>query len=79
MEQIKKDLQELIMQCDCEDIHSIEDSLDKIDEILNIIDGVTDVDCLADCKIAIMRMQQILREDKENEYYESYVQEYTSD
>lgn len=84
MKGIKKDLEYLFLNCDFTDQYGdycdssqYEDTLERVDEILNIIEGA-DAENLADCKIAIMRMKQIIKE-REDEYFEDYVQEYTAD
>lgn len=71
MEKIKNDLLSLWMRCDftdqwgdMDDPNIYNDSIDKVDQVLNIIDS-TDVDDINGCRIAIERMKKII-EDEEN-------------
>lgn len=80
MDKIKNDLLSLWMRCDftdqwgdMDDPNIYNESLDKIDEILNIIES-TNVKDVQGCRIAIERMKNII-DDGEVIEYEDSVQE----
>ena len=63
MEEIKKNVELMYLNCDFTnddiDSASIEDTIDKIDCILNIIES-TQAKSLVDCNLAIKRVKRII-------------------
>lgn len=66
MEEIKKNLQYLYLNCDFTeydgDTSSFDETLDKLDCILNMIEA-TNTHSLVDCNLAIKRLQKIINEE----------------
>lgn len=68
MDRIKRDLEYLILNIDewgdSDGSHRCDETLDKLDEILNIIEGVNVKDMVG-CTLAIKRMKRLLRDEEE--------------
>lgn len=70
MEKMIDDLMNMYLSCDYNDggFTDYDDTIDRVDQILNIISSVNAKDATC-CKVAVQRMQKILQGRDEN--YES--------
>lgn len=73
MNEIRRNLEYMFLNCDftdtygdMEDTTPFEDTMDKIDYILNIIESAN-THSLVDCNLAIKKLQRIIKEGESNE------------